>query len=188
MTPDVVAGPVDPRVAEALPGVGIAFCAVTLSGDPLRRSPRELRERLRALSDRLRGSRALAERNHPTPLAYRATLRHLGREERSPSEELTVAALVHGGYRSRGLLSDALLIATVETEVGVWAHDGGRPRLAFDGAPVVADDRGPIAPLFTDPATVTRATRHLHLYALTAPGVPDMSVTEALWTAAELLE
>jgi DNA/RNA-binding domain of Phe-tRNA-synthetase-like protein len=189
--PEVVVGAVDPRVADALPGVGLVWCEVAVAGDPLRRSSRELRARLRDLSDRARGGRAIAERGHPIPLAYRATLRHLGREERSPAEALTVAYLIRGAYRSRGRLRDALLVATVETEIGVWALDAdrlsGAVRLGFDDAPVVADDAGPLAPLFDDPRHVTRDTRRLVLFALSAPGVPDMALAEALWTAAEAL-
>ena len=84
---------------------------------------------------------------------------------------------------------DALLIATVDTEVGVWALDGGHlqgdPRLT-DGA--VADDGGPIVAAFDDPDAVSRSTRRLVLYALTAPDVPDVAVTEALYTAWEVID
>ena len=87
------------------------------------------------------------------------------------------------------MLRDALLIATVDTEVGVWALDADRlsgdPRLA-EGA--VADDTGSIAEPFTDPAAVRRSTRRLVLYALTAPDVPDIAVTESLWTAWEIID
>ena len=87
------------------------------------------------------------------------------------------------------MLRDALLIATVDTEVGVWALDADRldgdPRLV-DGA--VADDAGPIAAPFSDPGTVTRATRRLALYALTAPECLMSRSSEALWTAWEVID
>ena len=114
------------------------------------------------------------------PQAYRA---HYG-GARSPAEELTIKQLIRGQYRSRGVLRDALLIATVDTEVGVWALDAdrlsGEPRIAGQA---LVDDAGPITPLFGDPKTVTRRTRRLTLYAITAPGIPDLAVEEALITA-----
>ena len=86
------------------------------------------------------------------------------------------------------MLRDALLIATVDTEVGVWALDAdllrGEPR-AVDRT--VVDDTGPIVGLLEDPDTVTRATRRLVLYALLAPGIPDMAIEEALLTAWEVI-
>jgi hypothetical protein len=159
---------------------GLAWCAFAVERNPLRRSPPVLRRRLNALSDRHAGARAMTQRTREIPQAYRA---HYG-DARSPAEELTIKQLIRGQYRSRGVLRDALLIATVDTEVGVWALDTdrltGAPRLA--GREVV-DDAGPIAPLFADPETVTRGTRRLTLYAITAPGIANIAVEEALATA-----
>ena len=64
-------------------------------GDPLRRSPPELRARLRALADRHRGAQAVALRSRAIPHAYRVLFRYLGLEpdvRRIPVEELVVAA------------------------------------------------------------------------------------------------
>ena len=83
--------------------------------NPLRRSPPVLRRQLHALSDRHGGARAITQRTREIPQAYRV---HYG-VERSPAEELTLKRLIRGQYRSRGVLRDALLIATVDTEVGV---------------------------------------------------------------------
>ena len=191
--PVVRAGPVDPAIASELPGLGIAFCPLALSADPLRRSPPELRARLRGLSDRHRGAQAIALRSRAVPHAYRVLFRHLGLEpdvRRIPVEELVVGRLLAGAFESRGLLADALATATIETEVGVWAVPGERAlRLAIeDGRVVVADERGRVAELFAPPDEhVQRATRALTLYAILAGGVPDIAVEEALWTAAELL-
>ena len=159
---------------------GLAWCAFTVGRNPLRRSPPVLRRRLHALSDRHGGARAITQRTREIPQAYRV---HYG-VERSPAEELTLKRLIRGQYRSRGVLRDALLLATVDTEVGVYALDSdrlsGEPRLA--GRDIVDDD-GPLAPLFEDPKSVTKATRRLTLYAITAPGIADLAVEEALYTA-----
>jgi hypothetical protein len=184
--PPISVAPRDP----ALPDVRLAWCAFAVARNPLRRSPPALRRRLHALSDRHGGARAITQSTRDIPDAYRRLFRKLGlQERRTPAEELTIGRLVRGQYRSRGVLRDALLIATADTEVGVWALDADRlsgdPRLA-EG--VVADDAGPIAEPFTDPQTVGRSTRRLVLYALTAPDVPDVAVTEALWTAWEIID
>ena len=65
----------------------------------------------------------------------------------------------------------------------------GTPRHPPDVAPpgrlLVADDHGPVAPLFGAPLA-DRApgerTRRLCLFTVQVPGVPDMHVREALWT------
>ena len=164
--PPILAGAVDPRVAAELPGVGLAWCAFAIAGDVLRRSPPALRARLRALSDRARGSHAIALRTRTIPHAYRVLFRDLGMEpdeQRIPVEERMLERLKRGAYPSRGVLPDALLVATVETEVGVWALDAdrlaGAPRIALDGGRiVVADDSGPLAALFAPPPAVTPET------------------------------
>jgi hypothetical protein len=179
---------------------GLAFCTFRVERNPLRRSPRALRRQLNALSDRHGGARAITQRTREIPQAYRI---HYG-IERSPAEELTIKRLIRGQYRSRGVLRDALLIATMDTEVAVYALDAervtGTPQLA--GGEIVDDD-GPLAPLFADPGATTgppwarrrvvdrdvaatRATRRVTLYAITAPGIADLAVEEALLTAYEI--
>jgi hypothetical protein len=191
--PIVRAGAVEPAIAAELPGLGIAFCSLAISGDPLRRSPPELRARLRALSDRHRGAQAIVLRSRPIPHAYRVLFRHLGLEpdvRRIPVEELVLGRLLAGAFESRGLLPDALATATIETEVGVWALEGEHePRRAQEGGGVVvATERGRAAELFALPdAPVTRAARTLTLYAILARGVPHIAVEEALWIAGELV-
>jgi hypothetical protein len=47
-----------------------------------------------------------------------------------------------------------------------------------------------VADLFAAPGPehcVTRATRRIALYAVLAPGVPDIAAEEALWTAGEMM-
>ena len=162
---------------------GLACCTFTVERNPLRRSPRALRRQLNALSDRHGGARAITQRTREIPQAYRV---HHG-IERSPAEELTIKRLIRGQYRSRGVLRDALLIAALDTEVAVYALDAdrvtGTPQLA--GREIVDDD-GPLAPLFEDPKSVTRSTRRITLYAITAPGIADLAIEEALLTAYEI--
>ena len=174
----------------SLPGVRLVWCTFEVTRNPLRRSSPALRRRLHALSDRHSGARAITQATREIPDAYRRLFRSLGQlERRSPAEELTLKRLIRGQFRSRGVLRDALVIATVDTEVGVWALDAGHlhgdPRLT-DGA--IADDSGPIAAAFDEPEAVSRSTRRLVLYALTAPDVPDVAVTEALYTAWEVID
>jgi hypothetical protein len=195
--PPVRVGAVEPAIAAELPGLTLWWCAFAVGGDPLRRSPSALRDRLRGLSDRHRGAQAITLRSRAIPHAYRVLFRHLGMEpdvRRIPVEELMVERLLVGAYRSSGLLPDALLAATVETEVGVWALDADRAGdlgLAERGGRiVVADADGHVTDLFAPPAgarAVTHDTRRVALYAIRAPGVPGIAIEEALWVAWEIL-
>ncbi len=189
----------DPRIAAELPGIGLAWCAFAVAGDPLRRSPPALRARLRGLSDRHRGGQAMVLRSRPIPLEYRTLFRHLGLEpdeRRIDVEAYVVERLTHGAYRSRGLLEDALLVATVETEVGVWALDADRVAgglgLGLERERVtVVDETGPVAAVFTPPPegrAVTADTRRVLLYAVAAPRVPQIAVEEALWSAWDVID
>jgi DNA/RNA-binding domain of Phe-tRNA-synthetase-like protein len=207
--PAVVAAPVAPEIAAELPGLGLAWCALSVTDDPLARSPAALRERLRALSDRHRGAQAIVLRSRPIAHAYRVLFRHLGMDpdvRRVPVEAAALERLQRGGFPVRNRVDDALLVATVETGVGVWALDAatlhGEPGIGSAGGRVVVADgsaslrsspaspRRTVAQLFGAPVpehAVTRATRRVALYAVLAPGVPDMAVEEALWTAWEMM-
>ena len=131
---EVGAGWVDPEVAAEFPELRLhALTLAARSG----RSPEELRERLRRLSDRFRGPQAVVMRQRPVPWAYRVFFRHIGLDpddHRTPVEALALERLKAGGFRSRSLLDDALTIAVMETGVPVWALDSrshrGRARPA----------------------------------------------------------
>jgi DNA/RNA-binding domain of Phe-tRNA-synthetase-like protein len=205
-------GHVAAEVAEEFPKLGLWEQDVEARDAP---APPELKERLRLLADRFHGARAIAMRREPVPHAYRVFFRHIGidpDDERTPVEAAALARLKHGGFRSEGLLADALLIAVVETGVPVWALDServdgdlelrparpgerlGRGDLAPDLEPgrlVVADDTGPVAQLFGDIGPelgVTAGTTAMRLFAVQAPGVPGIHVEEALWTCTEALD
>jgi DNA/RNA-binding domain of Phe-tRNA-synthetase-like protein len=205
------AGWIAPDVAAELPGLRLVEADAPAAHG---RSPRALRERLRLLSDRFGGARAIELRRETVPAAYRVFFRHVGLDpdvHRPPAEAAALERLVHGGFRPEGLPRDALLLAVVETGVPVWALDAarvdgplgiraaapgerlGEGTLAADvprGRLVIADARTPVGVLFGALAH-DRAPRHgtevLRLFAIGVAGVPELHVEEALWTCAEAL-
>ena len=93
--------------------------------------------------------------DHPGARARsrRPTARHYGRLERSPAEELTLKRLIRGQYRSRGVLRDALLIATRgHRGRRLGARRGPPQRRAAPRRPRDRRRRRPLAPLFDDPS------------------------------------
>jgi DNA/RNA-binding domain of Phe-tRNA-synthetase-like protein len=194
--PELREGFVEASVAAEFPDLRVVWVEVPAAGG---KSPPELRARLRALSDKLRGAQAIALRGRDVPHAYRVFFRHIGLDPdvvRVPVEALMMERLWHGGYPSRGRLADACSIACIETGVPVWALDAER----IDGALgvrtegdrlVLADAGGVVATLFGAPGSShapTRETRRLALVTVVAPGVPALYAEEALWIAGSALE
>lgn len=203
-------GWVAPEVAAEFPGLRVAW--VTVAGGA-RGSPPALRGRLRSLSNQYRGGGVVSMRSRPIPQAYRAFFRQIGLDpdvQRIPSERVAVDRLVHGEFRSVGMVSDACLVALIETGVPVWALDAGlvdpaglgiRATTAEDaatapdisvpaGSLVVADGRRPQAVLFSDPPPargVGQRTRQVLIFTLAVDGVPEIHVEEALWMVFDLL-
>jgi len=118
--------------------------------------------------------------------------------------------LLQGGFESRGLLSDALLIALLETGVPVWALEADRVgpgglgiRTTVEGDRfgsvqqplaaerlVVADAERVHALLFGAVAPghgVEARTQRIALFAVGVAGVPAIHVEEALWTCGDIL-
>ncbi len=192
--PELVAGPVDPRVADEHPGLAVVSARLPFAPGP---TPPEVRERLRRAADRWRGAQAVALRTRPVPWAYRVLFRHLGLDPdvtRTPVEALVLERLLHGGLASHGMPADALALGTLETGVPLVALDAGRVAgavgIALADRIVLADEAGPVAPLFGPPGpehAPGRRTRALVLAAVVAPSVPALHVEEALWTAAAAL-
>jgi DNA/RNA-binding domain of Phe-tRNA-synthetase-like protein len=176
------------------------------------RSPRAVRERLRVMANRFTGPKAVQMRQEPVPWAYRVFFRQVGidpDERRTPVEAIALERMRAGGFPSRNLLDDAMLIATVETGVPLVAFDADRvgrelglrlshpgERLGGEGRPlargqiVVADEDRSLAVLFADMAEergVTPSTTRIVLAAIQVRGVPRLSVEEALWIASEVL-
>jgi len=164
------------------------------------KTPPEVRDRLRMLSDRFRGAQAIALRRSPIPSAYRVFFRHVGLDPdttRTPVEEAAVQRLVKGGFAATNLLDDALLIALVETGIPLWAVDADRAReplgigTAPDGRLAVCDADGPLATLFGPVAEghgVTWETARMLIYTVQVPGVPGIFVDEAMWTCLGVLQ
>jgi DNA/RNA-binding domain of Phe-tRNA-synthetase-like protein len=208
-------GRVTDELRAEFPGLRLHWTAVE---SRVRASPRDVRRRLRGLSDRVAGPGVVAMRTQPIPHAYRAFFRQVGLDPdavRIPSEEAAVRRLLQGRFHPRDTLSDALLIALVETGIPVWALDGRRvdvdslgiraaasgERLgsAPEGLPltagelVVADTAWVHAPLFGEPApghavAPGPGTQRIVLYAVAVDGVPAIHVEEALWVCTDLLE
>jgi DNA/RNA-binding domain of Phe-tRNA-synthetase-like protein len=208
---EVEAGWIDSELAAEFPELRLWHLTLSARSG---RSPASLRERLRELSDRFRGPQAVVLRQRPVPWAYRVFFRHIGLDpdvDRTPVEALAVERLKAGGFPSRSLLDDALTFAVMETGVPVWALDasrvagglGLRPaargerfgggEYASDvpaGRLLVADDAGPVGVLFGALAPergVRPETSRMTLFSVQVAGVPDIHVSEALWTVADIL-
>jgi hypothetical protein len=186
-------GAVDPAVAAELPGLRLHWLAVAVAPGSTGRS--------RAAPVQI------AMRTQPIPRAYRTFYRQIGLDpdvERIPSEQAATERLLQGGWRSTDGVSDACLVAVVETGVPVWALDAaavdsGPPGLgigltdqagATPGSLVVCDRRSVHAPLFGTPLpghAPGPSAPSVVLYALGVAGVPHIHIDEALWTAAGLL-
>ena len=207
--PESASGWIDPELAEEFPGLGLRQLVVDRGSG---RSPKEVKERLRVLSDRFSGAQAINMRHQPIPWAYRVFYRHIGLdpdEQRTPVEELALERMKHGGFRSQNLLDDALTIAIIESGVAMRAFDAdrvsgvlgiraseageeleGRPGELPAGTLVIADSERPVARLFgalaSERGVGPRSSSTL-LVAIRVGGVPQIAVEEALWLAAEIL-
>jgi DNA/RNA-binding domain of Phe-tRNA-synthetase-like protein len=209
-------GAVAADVAEELPGLRLLY----LDADVVRRasltgdSPADIEARLRELSNRVRGARAIGIRREPITAAYRVFFRQVGLDpdsERTPIEAAMLERMLRGGFLTGGLLDDVLLIALLDTGVPVWALDAGTvrgalqirqsaeaerlgrgpdPPLLAEGRLVVADEETALAVLFGEraPGHEPRArTRRVLFYAVQVPGVPALFAEEALWACASSL-
>ncbi len=206
-----------PEIERELPGLRLLHAEVRvgragkLTGD----SPHDVQARLRELSSRVRGARAIGIRREPVPAAYRVFFRQVGMDpdvDRTPIEAAILERMLRGGFLSGGMLDDLLLIALLDTGVPVWALDAERVQGALgirssmpgerlgrsadppalpEGRLVVADETAPLAVLFGESAPGHEPgarTGSVVLYAVQVPGVPSLYVEEALWSAAAGLQ
>ena len=204
-------------LARELPGLGL-LCVEAVVGRPgplTGDSPPDVVARLRELSSRLRGGRAIGIRSEPVPGAYRIFFRQIGLDpdvQRTPLEAAILERMLRGGFLTGGLLDDILLIALMDTGVPVWALDSAtldgplgirssnqaEPLGRFADAPtleagllVVADASTALAPLFGECAPGHRPgarSRSVTLFTVRVPGVPALYLEEALWSAASALQ
>ena len=205
-------GWIEPRLHAEFPRLGLDWVSVETRP---RDSPRELKARLRDLSNSYRGATVVAIRQRPVGHAYRVFFREIGLDPdvtRIPLEQAALARLVDGHFVSRGLLEDAMTVALVETGVGVWALDAdlvdagglgirttvGGERLGSaehgshlqSGRLVVADAECVHASLFGEvaPGHAPGAdTRRVTLFTVRVDGVPQIHIEEALWICVEAL-
>lgn len=205
------------EVEEDLPELRVLLAEVQVGREmPITgKSPREIQERLSELSNQFRGVRAVGVRRELVPGAYRVFFRHIGLDPdivRTPIEAAVLERMVHGGFLSKGLLADVLLIALVDTGVPVWALDaasvegplGIRPSLEGErlgcssdapalpaGRLVIADASAALAILFGQLAPrhePVADARRLTLFAVQVAGVPSLYVEEALWACHAALQ
>jgi DNA/RNA-binding domain of Phe-tRNA-synthetase-like protein len=203
--PELTRGYVDAPLRAEFPELGLVYTELPVRP---RRSPPAVRERLRGASDRFTGAKAVTMRQQPIPWAYRVFFRHVGidpDERRTPIEAIALERMRAGGFKSQNIVDDALLLATLETGVPVLAFDAaavegelglrvspggeslGEVPLS-SGQVVVADRVRALAVLFGDTAEgcgVRRSSERMLLAAVRVKGVPEVSVEEALWVAAE---
>jgi DNA/RNA-binding domain of Phe-tRNA-synthetase-like protein len=203
--PELTRGFVDATLRAEFPELGLVYTEVPVRPQ---RSPQSVRARLRTASDRFTGPKAVALRQQPIPWAYRVFFRHVGidpDERRTPIEAIALERMRAGGFQTRNLVDDALLLATLETGVPVLAFDAaavdgelglrvspggeqlGEVPLSAEQV-VVADSSRALAVLFGDTAegcAVQWSSRSMVLAGVRVKGVPEVSVEEALWVAAE---
>jgi DNA/RNA-binding domain of Phe-tRNA-synthetase-like protein len=206
-----------PEVEEELPGLRLLLSDVNVARrQPLTgSSPPEIEERMRELSSRIRGARAVAIRREAVPAAYRVFFRHIGLDPdvvRTPIEAAVLERMLRGAFLTGGLLEDILMIALLDTSVPVWALDADTLdgplgiRTSQDGEPlgrsrdpsrlpagrlVIADSSAALAVLFGELASghaPDAGTRRLKLFAVQVAGVPTLFAEEALWSARAALE
>jgi len=216
MSEEPVRGWCEREVQQELPGLGLMSATVELgdSSSLTRASPSAVRARLRELSNRWRGARAVNVRQEPIPAAYRVFFRQIGLDPdiaRTPIEAAILERMIDGGFLSEGLLADVLTIALIDTAVPVWALDADRvngplgirvsrskerlgrnsdgPSLGA-GRLVIADADCPLAILFGqlgpghEPSS---STRRLTLFAVQVAGVPALHAEETLWACRSAL-
>jgi DNA/RNA-binding domain of Phe-tRNA-synthetase-like protein len=207
--PEIEVGWIAEELAAEFPDLRLLY--TTVEAQP-GKSPPDVKQRLRKLADRYTGGKAVTLRQQAVPWAYRVFFRQMGidpDENRTPVEAVALERMRAGGFPSRNLLDDAMLIATVETNVPVIAFDedrlsgplglrlaGADERLGGDGRRlssrqvVLADADHAVGVLFLDLAEgrgVHPGTRRIRLASVQVKGVPDVSVEEALWITRETL-
>ena len=200
------AGWIAPGLEREFQGLRLRYLVVERGSG---RSPREVKQRLRRLSDRFTGGQAINLRHQSIPWAYRVFYRHIGLdpdEQPTPIEAVALERMKKGGFRSQNLLDDALTIAIVESRVALRAFDAdrvegrlgvrpsapgegleGRPGELPSGTLLIADEARPVGLLFGATAAgrgVHPKTRRTLLCAVGVAGVPDVAVEEGLWLAA----
>ncbi|CAB4347027.1 unannotated protein [freshwater metagenome] len=195
------------EIAAEFPELRIAWLLSDCRGT---RSDPGVAERLASLASRFSGRQAVELRQQQVPAAYRSFFRQLGidpEQHPTPIERAVVGRLLAGGNPPQDRVSDALLLALLETSVEVVAFDaalatppvGIRSSLSDDrpggrelapGTLMIVDSRQSLAPLFAlgeGPPAATAAGERVLLVGVAVPGVSALAVDEALTIAAAAL-
>ncbi|HTA36906.1 MAG TPA: hypothetical protein VK761_09340 [Solirubrobacteraceae bacterium] len=178
-------------------------------------TPADVERRLKELSNRFRGATAVAVRREPLPSAYRVFFRQIGLDPEvvhTPLEAAVLQRMMKGGFLSRTLLADVLLVALLDTGVPVWALDaagvegplgirtsiededfgsGAHAAKLPAGRLVIADASAPLAVLFGELAAGHEPkprSERLVLFAVQVAGVPLLYAEEALWACSSALK
>jgi DNA/RNA-binding domain of Phe-tRNA-synthetase-like protein len=206
---ELVDGWVERELAEEFPELSLLHTRLDVRP---KRSPPEVRKRLRMLADRYTGGKVVHMRQDPVPWAYRVFSRQVGIDpdhDRTPVEAVALRRLKQGGLHSENIVDDALTIAIAETGVPLIALDADKvapeqlglrlaragetldgSRLLSERQLVVADADRPVAVVLGDvsrDAGVTPETERMAVCSLGVKGVPRISLEEALWSVAETL-
>jgi DNA/RNA-binding domain of Phe-tRNA-synthetase-like protein len=174
------------------------------------RCDRGVGERLALLASRLNGRQALELRQQQVPAAYRSFFRQVGLDpdqQLTPIEQAVLGRLLSGGNLPQDRISDALLLALLETSVPVFAFDAAivSPPIEIRGAGldeelegvalepgslILADSQRPLCQLFSPPQPPLAAgaeSDQLLLVAILVPDVSAIAGDEALTIAAEAI-
>lgn len=212
MTPVDVSQPetgwVDYHVGTAFPELAVHWVRTPVSFMPGLK--RRTRAGLRDLSGIHQTGWAVVDGLDEVAQAHEDFFRRIGRDPkkppRPPAQAMMTARLLQGEFKSKSLIEDAILIALVETGIGVTALDaatltgrlGIRPAREGEGIErekagdvdqlaagrlVIAADGPPLAAVFGDvsqPWRVSKKTAEVVLYAIRPPGVPAELVDECI--------
>lgn len=196
-------GWIDHVVAREFPQLRIRYTVI--DAGPVT-SPVEFRHRLEDISTRFRGQKAMELPSKPIPSAYRVFQRQVGLNPEthpSPIEAISRERILRGTFLSRNRLLDALLIATIESQIAIGVVDADtlevplgirqvRPEDATDlpvGTLVVADPNTAVAELLGQPEP--NHTVHLHttrtvVFSIGVAGIADWMLDDALWRVADI--
>jgi len=209
------AGRIAGELADEFPDLALTYCQVAAPPRGFRsRSTPAVKERLRGLSNRFTGGRAVNFRKEEVPAAYRIFSRQIGLDpdtHPTPPEELLLQRMRLGEFHSKGKLVDALIVGAAETSVALIAFDSaaldGPPGLRLAGSNetlgggeqdfplvdrqiVIADDRRALGILFgtlADGLEPTKESESVLIAAISVKGVPSFTVAEALWNVQQAL-
>lgn len=200
---DAEDGWVDHVVAREFPQLRMRYTVI--DAGPVK-SPIEMQHRLNDISTRFRGQKAMELPSKPIPSAYRVFQRQVGLNPEthpSPIEAISRDRILRGTFLSRDRLRDALLIATIESQIAISVIDADTVELPLGIRQVRADDStelpggtlaladadGVIAELLGPPEPAHEV--HLHtkrtvVAAIGVAGIADWMLDDALWRVADI--